>query len=100
MSTVVEEKSEVAALNAKLGAARETIKTQDKELNDLRSKVVQLEDASVTDDLEEKLAAAEASLKDVTAQYESLVKQAAKQERDLKAAAPALALVEALNAVK
>lgn len=100
MSVVEQEKSEVAALNAKLSGARSEIRAKDKELNDLRNRVVRLEDKSITEELEGENKALAADLKETAVVLADVKKQLAKAQSDFAAAAPALALVEALNAVK
>lgn len=100
MSVLEHEKAQIASLASKLEEARKTISAQSAELNDLRSKVVALEDASVVDALKLELAYAqnEASVQgDRTANLE---KELAKAQRDLAAAGPALALAAAVAAVK
>ena len=98
MSVVEQEKSEVAALSAKLSGARKEISAKDAELNDLRNRVVKLEDKSTVEALKEKNDALEADLKDKAAVLADTEKQLAKAQRDLVAAGPALALIEAVNA--
>ena len=99
MSVLEAEKSEVAALSAKLTDARKEIKAKDAELNDLRNRVVRLEDKSVVDDLEESNAAQGATIAFLSDRVAVLEKELGKAERDLAAAGPALALVDALKAI-
>ena len=102
MATVEEIRAteQLASVASKLDAERKNSKALSDELNTLRNKVVKLEDKSVTEKLE--AANSELTLKLAASEghNESLSKQLAKSQRDLAAAAPALALVEALQSVK
>lgn len=100
MSVAEQEKSELATLNAKLSGARQEIKAKDDELNTLRNRVVKLEDKSPVEKLKAENDQYASDLADFTARLADTEKQLAKAQRDLAGAGPALALVEALNAVK
>ena len=76
MSSIEAEKSEVAALNAKLTGARTEIQAKDKELNDLRNRVVKLEDKSTVDELEKKNESLGSSLQDVSARLADVEREA------------------------
>ena len=98
-ATLEAEKSEIAALSAKLSGARDEIKLKDKELNDLRNRVVLLEDKSITEKLEVENDTLAVELLAAEASIEYLGKQIAKAERDLKAARPALDLAAAIKGI-
>ena len=100
MAVIEQEKSELAALNAKLSGARIEIQAKDRELNDLRNRVVALEDKSVTESLQSENEYLSGVVVDTSSQLADVEKQLAKALRDVAAAGPALALVDALNAVK
>ena len=99
MSVIEQEKREVAALNAKLNGARDEIKAKNQELNDLRNRVVKLEDKSVTEKLTEENASLKIGLATADIVIADLDRALAKAQRDLAAAASAVALVEAIKAV-
>ena len=102
MATVEEIRAteQLASVASKLDAERKNSKALSDELNTLRNKVVKLEDKSVTEKLEAANSELTVKLAASEGQNESLSKQLAKSQRDLDAAAPALALVEALQSVK
>lgn len=100
MSTVEAEKSEIAALSAKLSSVRADNQAKDKELNELRNKVVALTDQSPVVALEAEVASLGIELAQKTATLAAAQKTIDKQARDLGAAGPALELVAAINAVK
>lgn len=100
MSAVESEKAEIAALAAKLSSARTEIQAKDKEINDLRNRVVALEDKSPVGYLKAENAALGSELKDTSAKLVDTEKQLAKALRDVAAAGPALALADAVNAIK
>lgn len=100
MSAVETETSKVAALSAKLAGARSEIQAKDVELNELRNRVVNLEDVSVVDSLKAENAVLGADLRETAARLADVENRLAKALRDVAAAAPALALVDALNSVK
>lgn len=101
MATVQDVRAEeqLSAVTAKLDQERKANKVLSDEVNRLRNRVVDLEDKSKVDDLEKKVADLTAKLADMSAYADATGKKLAKAERDLAAAAPALAVVAAIKAV-
>lgn len=102
MATVEEIRAteQLASVASKLDAERKNNKVLSDEINTLRNRVVKLEDKSVTENLEAANSELKVRLAAAVENNQSLFGQLKKAERDLSAAAPALALVEALQSVK
>jgi chromosome segregation ATPase len=92
------ENAETAALSAKLAGARDTIRAQDKELNELRDRVVKLEDKSVVERLRADNDVLAANLRTANETVDFLNGGLAKAQRDLDHAGPAIELAAALKA--
>lgn len=91
---------QLASVAAKLDVERKANKALSDELNSLRNRVVELEDKSVVAGLKDQIVSLTVELDQTAEKLKSAVAQNDKAQRDLKAAGPALALVEALQAVK
>lgn len=100
MSVLESEKAEIAALAAKLSDARKEIGEKNKVLNELRNRVVGLEDKSPVESLKVSNATLTAELAEASLKLADVEKQLAKAERDLAAAGPAIELAAAVAAVR
>lgn len=91
---------QLATVAAKLDIERKANKSISDELNRLRLRVNELEDASIVEKLKLQIDALTVELTQAVEKLKASEAVAAKASRDLQFAGPALALVEALRAVK